>query len=166
MKQRTTKQENEFLKQKLSRGMAAKLFNLTRARISQLEHDGIIHADADGQFELGKLVADWTAHLQHEKVSGKIAAEEKLLKLKIEKLERDRAIAEKDLVPFAVFKEWSLEQLGWLMAQYVSLPQWITRVVPERNRILKRITEIHDKFCDNLKLDGTVIPKSMKEAMK
>ncbi len=166
MTKQTTPTENQFLNQKISGAMAARLLGITRARISQCEHEGIIHADSDGLFILKKLVTDWIEYQTSRKDERRLADDARIRQLKIEKLERDEAIAKKLLVPFPEYKEWSLKNVAPLMAEYTGLPSSFTRDIGERRRLDEHIRKIHTRFCARLRKDGTAIQSEIEMVVK
>jgi hypothetical protein len=149
-----SKQELENqLTQKISRGQAARLLNLTRARISQAEHEGIITADTDGKFILEKLVHDWLHYVDSRKDESRIADEKRIRQLKIEALEREEGIANKTLVPRRATLDWVYDREARLAAAYHGLPGRFTRDVKERQRLLKMISDVEKKFHREIKDD-------------
>ena len=161
-----TTQENQFLNQKLSRATAARLLDITRARISQCEHEGIIHADADGCFVLKNLIADWIEYQSNRKDDRRVADDARIRELKIRQLEIAEAEKTKLLVPFLVLKEWFLKNVAPLMVEYSGLPTSYTRDIDERKRLDGYIRKINARFVARLRKDGTAIPPEIEMVVK
>jgi hypothetical protein len=138
--------EEEFLAQPISRAYAARLLNLTRARISQLISSGILKTRDDGKFALGKLITDWVDYVGSQKSSAKQSDDAIIRKLKIEAMEFKAAEKRRSIVPLDWVKDYLIDIVGQYAVSVSSIPARLTRDIKERERHQKMLQEAHDKF--------------------
>ena len=131
--------------QRISRRMAARLLGVSRARISQLEQDAIIHS-SDGLLVLGQLLDDWFSHLQTRNTSARINDDGVLRKMKIDGLEMRVAAKEHGLIPADWVKAWVVALGDKLHELYKPVPARFTVDRADQKRLQRMIDDIHTDF--------------------
>lgn len=90
---------------RLSRKEATELLRITPGYLSRLEKAGHLRAGADGKFDAGDLVQQWTDHKVASASSPKTELQQRVLQLKAETLELEAMKARQELWPTQKVKD-------------------------------------------------------------
>jgi hypothetical protein len=148
-------QMENILNAQLTRKQAAQLLRVGLPFLSKLEKDGVLHANASGTFKLTDLWKEYFNYLETRRSSAKLESQAKLTQLKIDKMEREALIANKELLPINVFQEWILEYLGKMTMGLQAVGARVTRdrelmrkidaiIAEEVNKTVEAITDIKE----------------------
>jgi hypothetical protein len=142
MQQVVTKSD-PILSAELTRKQAALLLCIHPSFFSKLEKSNVLKCNASGKFPLTDLWRQWFDHISNTRTSAKNEAQARLTKLKIDKLEREELIAQRDWFSAAQVQRVMLEVIAPLKSGLIGIGARVTR-----DRSMKK--KIDDIIADEI----------------
>lgn len=147
----------------ISREQAARLLSLSTQRISQLAAEGVLKRDQNGLYASGGIGAKYAEYLVERRVTKrKDAVTEERQKLQADKLRRQLAREDRDIIDLDEALETTDQMTGRFLAAISSLPARLARDITERRRIEDVCDAVRNELSEGFARDREELQEGSK----